>query len=67
MFNAVDLNQFKYAQLQSSIFNKSNSTDPNANKFNLKFKLSSIENAFNNIHQEILSLSTQTQVHLPWP
>ena len=44
MHNTHDLNSFKYAQMQSSILNKSSKSNGsvNSNKFNLKAKFSLI-------------------------
>ena len=50
MYNSAELNEFRYAQLQSSILNKTPPSQlPPNTKFNLKAKFSTIEHGLNAI------------------
>ena len=51
MYNTLELNEFRYAQLQSSILNKMppSQLPLSNNKFNLKAKFGTIEHGLNSI------------------
>ena len=62
MYQTLEVNDFRYAQLQSSILNKTSSQLNITSKFNLKAKFSNIENSLKSIQEDIDQLSTSTSV-----
>lgn len=64
MFDAEEVNSFKYAQMQSSILNKTGSskTSGSGNKSNLIAKFSSLEESLNQIDSDLRQLCSDTQV-----
>ena len=65
MYNTNELNSYKYAQMQSTILNKSSASSVSTNKINLKSKFTQIEESLHNIEEELRELVTSTNVHPP--
>ena len=51
MYNTNELNSYKYAQMQSTILNKSSASSISSNKINLKCKFTSIEESLHGIEE----------------
>lgn len=62
MYNTNELNSFKYAQMQSTILNKSSASSASNAKINLKSKFAQIEESLHNIEEELRELVTSTNV-----
>lgn len=65
MHDSDQLDSFRYAQMQSSILNKTNSSTSSSkgNRFNLLSKFSSLESTLNAVESDLRQLSADTQVH----